>query len=116
MKTPLALQKEDAFCYISFGVGVKGWVLAYVMYLPRGFCGRKSSLITDMPAMNQLNTQQQCQISAAPGKGGKGVLAQPEVPCMGERKWLLIMSMGTNVLWAYATSCPHRYLARGKKQ
>lgn len=62
------------------------------------------------------NKPEQCQMSAAPRKGGKGDLAQPEVPCMGERKPLLKMSVGTNVLWADTTSCPHRYLASGNKE
>lgn len=95
----LSGKRAGAVSAIPLGLGVKGWVSAHVMYLPRGFCERKSSIISDIPAVNQYNTQnQQCQPSATPREGRKGDLAQPGVPCKGERKPLLIMSVGTNML------------------
>lgn len=88
----LSGKRTDAMSARPLGFG---WGLGYVMYLTWSFCERKSSLLRDIPAINQHGTQQHCQTPAALRDGGKGGLAQPEVPCMGEKKSLLTVPVGT---------------------
>lgn len=50
-------KRTGAMSAIPFGVGVERWLLDYIMYLPGGFCERKSSLIRDIREINQSSAR-----------------------------------------------------------